>query len=984
MDRPSLAVRRGEARDSLNDLADGLLTPRGVLVVEAFDTADWLSIDDVFSLASRLLPGQLHLFSPTDELLDDELIRTAVEARSVVVHRDSLAEFLGTAADTGTLSRPPLQADIDARFIRLGGQIHQIPRDVWNRVSPSARPVDLALLAEPSAVSSAVRYQAFRDFLDSAEGLALWTGLARGFNFERSFESRLAESVRQRLSGDEVPDPITVAGQSGSGKTVALASLARSVALAGHYAVLHLPRRPVRPPIAAIDEFALWAEGIGARGTLLVWDGMVDTDDYFTLARQLRGRGRKALVVGSTYRTGNLPRGTVQVPGTLDEEEAVRVEAWLGSFSVSIVERDRPLLQEDASFLAALYRLLPESRRGIQRGLVLELRSAEQEMEQRSATIGDSRPAVGGTVLADALRRAGLLTPLFSPASSSDAGDPLVRFADRSTAERLTNMVVAAGQHDTNVPLEIVLRSIGREGALAIVDLIKQVDIIRWYEDENGEQMLGLRTSLEGRILAGAEFGSPRVEWEAIAEMFRELRPRPGFGGPEVQFAMDLLQKIGPQSQERDRYVAGYLSLVGALREARSSSGLDHPRLLLAEANLAREFAKWNQAPNGRLSASERLEVFRDAEIALETALELQPTPQTRLNLLVELASNLGSQLYEATSDPSTVSSLVVDLTARVLALVRQAREVDPTNYYPVDVVGWVSRRALEHGELGDTDRVRILADAAAAFSSVDREQLTPRQMARFDSRSAEVAELLDDPAAAEDHLANLAASDDPAAYYLLALRRSGLREPDLDLERITDAFEYLRGAPHEVRHDWKCARLTLDLFWLSVTGRHFLSGRGQPLSLATGDWEQALQLAGELAPHASFDRYRFDLLRALALFHLGRYQQADESFHELDRATSGLAQRIQTSFVEADEEGAPAVFTGQVQRVRSDQSRGTVWVDQLGVELPFLPNRFTQEMLTRGEPLPEFVIEFNYRGPYAFPARAAMRSAPHRPPARP
>lgn len=971
-DRLELAARRGEARALLGDLAEGLLTPRGVLVVEGYAAEDWLGPEDLYALISQLLPGQVHLFSTNHDLAQNEFIAAAVDTGHLITHTGSLADFMSAAGDAGRLVRPPLVQDVDARFLRVNDRTHAVPRDVWNGVVSSARPIDLSLLVTPPAGSAASQYQRFRSFLDGGDGPAFWSGLAASYNFQRTFEPNLWQLVIDRLRGEEVPDPVIVAGQSGSGKTVALAALARAVALDSEFAVLHVPRRSVRPQIGGIDDFALWAESIGARGTLLVWDGMLDTDDYFALARQLRSRGRKALIVGSTYRSTRVPVASIHVPGQLDAAEATEVESWLAGFGISIAEADRPLLRQDASFLAALYRLLPESRREIRRGLVLELRSAEDTMERRSTSAGAFQETTG-TVLADALRRAGLVTPLLAPAAQPGTDESERVFADRSTTERLTNMVVAAGQHDVNVPLELILRSVGREGAMAIVELIKQIDIIRWYEDENGEQALGLRTSLEGQILAEAEFASSRVEWEAIAELFRELRPRPGWGGPEVQFAVDLVQRIGPQSDKRSQYLPAYLIFAEALREARLTTRRDHPRLLLAEANLAREFAKWSQSPGGQLTSDERLEVFRNAEHALETALELEAAPQTRLNLLTELASNLGSQLYESMTDGSARPDLIIDLVARVLARVQEARTLDPTNYYPVDVMGWVARAALEGDQLAGEDRVRILADAAASFESVDRDLLTPRQAAMFDSRSVEMARLLEDPVAAEEHLALLERNNDPAAFYLLALRESAIRGGAIDPDRIGRALARLRSGPPEVRRDWRCARLTVDLFWMQVTGRRLLGSRGAPLHLPLPQWEETLQLVSELAPYATFDRYRLDFLRALALFHLGRYQQADDAFRDLDRATANLAQRIQTSFVEANSDLTPASFTGQVQSIRNDQMRGTVWVDRLRVELPFLPRRFTQEPLTRGDPLPEFVIEFNYRGPYAFPARTVL-----------
>jgi hypothetical protein len=980
-DRPSLAIRRGEARELLGDLADGLLTPRGVLVIEGYGQDDWLDPEDLLSLVSRLLPGQVHLFSVGPALASNEFIRAGVTGGQLMTHPSSLAEFFEAAKENGRLAAPASQVDADARFIRIAGRVHPVPRDAWNRVVASARPVDLALLENLPTSSSAIRYERFRSFLDSSDGPALWTGLSSSFNFKRAFEEPLSKLVGDRLGGDEVPDPIIVAGQSGAGKSVALAALARRVALESQYAVLYLPRRPGRPQIAGVDEFALWAESVGAKGTLLVWDGMLDTDDYFGLARQLRGRGRKALIVGSTYRLTGLSRGAVDVPGRLDAEEARRAERWLGTFGITIAERDRHLVEDDASFLAALYRLLPETRQGIRRGLVLELRTAEETMQRRGETL-EADGHENETILAAALRRAGLTTPLLAPAAEShQRGTEEERFSDRSTAERLTNMVVAAGQYDINVPLELVLRALGRDGAMAIIDLVKQLDIVRWYQDQGGEHMLGLRTALEGRILAEAEFTTSRIEWEAIAELLHALRPRPGYGGPEVQFAMDLMQRIGPQSQERDRYLPAYRQFVEALRGSRREAHSGHPRLLLIEANLGREYAKSSQGRSGGLGRAERLDMFREAEQAIETALDLDPPTQARLNLLTELASNLGSQLFEVVEEETSTPDSVLDLTLRALRRIQEARTLDPSNYYPVDVSAWIARKALEASNIGADDRVRILADVAALFESVDRELLTPRQAALFDSRSVTVADLLEDPAAAALHLAALEASEDPAAFYLTALRRSGIRDQgDPDYNRIKEAFDHLRSSPEAVRRDWRCARLTVDLFWMQMTGRRFLRGKAVPLTLSGQQWEETLRLATELSPYASFDRYRLDFLRALGLFHTGQFQQAETTFVSLDRATPNLAQRIQTSFVEADATGFVKVFTGQVQRLLGDQSRGWVWVDQLGVELPFIPRRFTQEALLAGDPLPEFVIEFNYRGPYAFPARVALARAEGRP----
>ena len=82
------------------------------------------------------------------------------------------------------------------------------------------------------------------------------------------------------------------------------------------------------------------------------------------------------------------------------------------------------------------------------------------------------------------------------------------------------------------------------------------------------------------------------------------------------------------------------------------------------------------------------------------------------------------------------------------------------------------------------------------------------------------MAELLKDPVMETKHLAALSNNNDPAAYYFLACpavasgvgRAKGRRSGPIE-------------APPEVRSDWRCSRLLLDLFWESKTGKRFLRG---------------------------------------------------------------------------------------------------------------------------------------------------------------
>src|SRR5262249_51787603 len=147
----------------------------------------------------------------------------------------------------------------------------------------------------------------------------------------------------------------------------------------------------------------------GASGTLIVWDGMQDPSDYRGLLRGLTSRGRKVVLVGTSYLTEqNHARGAhlITAPALLTEGEQSRFRSYLSRFDVGLnayFERHKA----DPSFLVALYRVLPPTRPQLRAGVTREATKAEQQISDR-ASVG-SGERTGGTALAQALMDAGLL-----------------------------------------------------------------------------------------------------------------------------------------------------------------------------------------------------------------------------------------------------------------------------------------------------------------------------------------------------------------------------------------------------------------------------------------------------------------------------------------------------------------------------------------------------------------------------------------------
>ena len=86
--------------------------------------------------------------------------------------------------------------------------------------------------------------------------------------------------------------------------------------------------------------------------------------------------------------------------------------------------------------------------------------------------------------------------------------------------------------------------------------------------------------------------------------------------------------------------------------------------------------------------------MLHDVQRMLEDTLEdADASAQSRLNLLVELASAEGAQIFELSeSGDDAVSSRVLTLMTDVTRAALQARALDPENVYPVDVIAWTTR----------------------------------------------------------------------------------------------------------------------------------------------------------------------------------------------------------------------------------------------------------------------------------------------------
>lgn len=964
------AIARQRSNQELTRLVTETITPRGSVIIEGWKAGGRLTSDSLGPILGLLGPGQAHLFSAGD-MASDPFVSSVAKSGHLVLHTESLETTLSTIVEAGAATA----ASADTRsqhIIPLGDGFVEIDIHTWNQVRRSARPVDLELLTPPLLNSHAARYQEFRSFLGATDGVPHWRGIAAHMNLRRNFEEELIERVRCELKDRDLPSPIVLSGQTATGKSVALAAMAMDLARAGKVAVLHQSRRTARPAVDDIDMYAAWADEHGAEATVLVWDGMLEPTEYEGLSRQLHARGRKVLIVGSAYKTQRDSSILVKAPIELTAGESVQLVKLLASLGIEVNQQAL-----DPNFLAFLYRFLPDTERQLRSGLSKELRSAEQAMarfarerERNSATDAD-QPL---SAIQIAFQAAGLSLDNLLPAGSELESIKEQSFAERAPIQRVTTLVLVAGQHGIPVPIDLALRILGREGFQGVREAIVSSDIIREITDDNGEFFLGARSQLEAQLISRHEIPLA-VEVEVIIEAIRSARITDSWPGAtdEVEFLVKLLERIGPTSDNSGNYKQYFAEIADALGDRREEVGRAHPRLVLQESNFTRAFVRYQQQEQ-QGNTADRVSVFNTAdrigvlEYNRELLDEVLADPGTRglirLSLSVELASTLGAIIHEYTNKDRGSEGLGLrERLDDVLAAVHDARAVDPRNVYPVDVLAWATRDAVNSGALTPAERIDSLANAVATLESIDRGSLSQRELANLDRRGRELSKLLHNDEAVWDYLGKLELNTSPAATYFLA--QFDAKEGPAGEAK---ALARLRQVPTQTKADWRCAQLLIDLTWKELTGSRLLLGDRVPLYLSDTALLKIAELTSTLEHADMPDGYRFLFIRAIAEFVSGKFSEAQRLFREVGDLTRQLSKRIYTAYLLADESGLPKTYTGRVET--SDTRSGYVWVNELGTRIKFEPRLFdVNGVFARNQQLPAFYIGFKLsRGPVAEP----------------
>lgn len=975
------------ANQFINRIAE-TVTPLGLLVIDGYIPGDdWLPIDDILAPLSQETGLRILWFGlpqpPVSDFFED-----MVNQGTIVFDTRTLPEVI-TQIQAVTAGEPlgrSTQSEAGTISLR-DGAIMQVSPSLRLRVEAAATIIDDTWVSDRTPLFGTEEIEAFRRFhgdLGGARGLI--EGIARGYAIKRNFEDQLKLAVDRSIKDFSGPESFVVLhGQSGVGKSVALARLAYVMRTEIKVPVLFSWDRI--PTALEVDDFCAEAGKAGALGTLVLCDANQSFDRYRELSTALRSRGRRVVVVGTSYRLEERrnDRHFVEAPAEMTQLEIEALKKILIKFSGSDNEHIKAALT-DKNVLALLYRYLSASRARITAGIANEARSVQQTISLRARDIPKSTNV--RSLLAEKLIQAGLADgniDLFNDDSAEG-------YSDIDTAGRLIDYVMVVGRLDCAVPVNLViraLRALNNDLDIAQISyLFGELDLFRWRmaDAEGNDLLIQPRLQLEAELICKRRLASIEKEIECIIQLIGAVRPAAVDRSSEVDFLLDLLPKLNREGPRSKSYESGYLQIAQALTNLRTIHQVVDSRLILQESAFRRAAIYIMDAPDANhddrgVKDIERDEILNEAREAVEVALDaivnknLHASRKTHHNLLNERASIYGylavGLARRNASEDEIWSNYLAAKTAISNAIAVSG------GYHSQDVGMWTPHDILQVPNLylSSSKKAELRADILSIIDEVDTSLLSSISAQRFQLRRLKVGENLEDAELAEEAFSELEKHSPSVAYFIKARSMCpdvfGAGEEPFSssiVEKAELAAAYLENRLEKIVGDSRALQLLLQLQWASFTRHRLLRSERFPIPLDRGFQEKILSTVIEMnraAGSGARNVYRF--LEATLEWVLGDTGRSRELFRNLAADTEFEdPSRVVRRLVLAAREDGQLGFKGRVERVRSD-GHWTVSVLGLQRTIDLLERDFPHETLKPGREL-RFNIAFNYLGPIADP----------------
>ena len=649
------------------------------------------------------------------------------------------------------------------------------------------------------------------------------------FYLERDMDETLYHHCLTKLEkpGDLDQRPIAVVGNSGSGKSIAVARLAYRIFQERKYPVIFQNRQSSYDEDSrstCLDEFLKFLEENGAPSVLLIIDqsavGKAECDKLTSLFLKMRNRGRNLTMVFTAYsidddyssndnketnknsnkKSNNF--ATLFMNDVLSDEEQKKLRTLLKRRAKKKPEEIEELVnlsKTKNSFLAFLYYAFIDLRRPLSEGVHKQFQRTIQSVIEQD--LQDLQNDLKNLLISVAI------------ASLFKMGFP------SNLAYRL-------------------MRSLNEKTILAIA----RIQAFHYEDTEDGSYEFSMRTHLEAMILLKYFNMTPEMKVEHIEKMLNKLHSEKN----EISFMIAILRYIGPNAPAKYKNLTQYYYggrdlddiIIEGLKNFREQTGGD-PRMTLQEITYIREQAKYlysNTLLNDKkISDKEYVEKLERAiaignEEVRDLRIELSRNP-TIASLLVEMAT---SRLYLYEFDSSAYNEDFLEQARDDLLEVISNNPDRDNSAYAYTVLLRTFKAEIEKTNEQDSRKLELLAKAYDLIERVESEYDNIYENNHFYSIAQDIVSSFENPKyqkLADKMFDDMIRRGKSVGIYWRArqqLRESGIKpfcrnKTELTDKQVSICQEICRDLLENPEYrqktnlnfDPECQRLLLHVVWL-------------------------------------------------------------------------------------------------------------------------------------------------------------------------
>lgn len=463
-------------------------------------------------------------------------------------------------------------------------------------------------------ITRAMQVDFFYQFLKRSPNSPQWYGYAgrNGFAVKRDYEDKLYKLVIDGLESNS-DTPVILAGQSSSGKSIALGALAYRIFHEHKYPILFINNPDVSfaagsPAAFALDNILKEIRDLGGEALVILdWSLYSFRNNAVrSISDMYYNRGQKALFVVSAMNTPNDSRyKVIEAPIILSESEKKAFRDLVvekGKLPRNRVEQWIRTLDSDPGLLSLLYALVYELHPQLESGIRQEISKAHADTKESILELEDPIP-----MKREMLDWQTQLLERYPEFVTNEDGaeKPLdTKLQIIESLQLFSESVAVASLFKLRMPLTMALHLLNIpdcQNRQAYRDVVLNARWLVYAMDDDkyapGEYYVEFRAPIDAKVYLSSINKSKPDMMDIVAELIRTIKKAKGsFYSSEVRFLERLIRMIGPNSDDPSvkanwfsSYGRGGPSIISALSELRDS-GIIEPLLVAQEITYIREY----------------------------------------------------------------------------------------------------------------------------------------------------------------------------------------------------------------------------------------------------------------------------------------------------------------------------------------------------------------------------------------------------------